>query len=65
MQHVAHIREDDTPNTVCGYPWQGWQAPKDYDGQPESPYWEPIPHVTVVHQCPACLKCVLKEKHNA
>ena len=62
-EHIAHLREDYSPNTVCGFPWQGWQAPLDYDGKTESPSFDPIPHVTQIRQCPACLKVAMRQNH--
>lgn len=60
--YTAHLARDDNPDrTLCGEPWQGWQAPTtdsyeltpDHDEQP--PHHPPRPHIDTIRQCQACV----------
>jgi|1185.fasta_scaffold28920_2 hypothetical protein len=56
--YVSHLREDDTPNTLCGEPWQDWQAPQGYTGSSLPPARQPRPHLDPIRFCAACVKIV-------
>lgn len=60
MTYTAHLARDDNPDyTLCGEPWQGWQAPKtdSYEltpGNVELPPHYPPEKDDVIRQCQAC-----------
>lgn len=55
--YVSHLADDrDRGATVCGEPWQGWQAP---DWLPlgsvvVAPYKRPRPHLDEIRLCVPC-----------
>lgn len=51
--YVAHIaREDDIRLTICGEPFQGWQAALGADAP--DPQAHPTPGVDHIVECEAC-----------
>lgn len=66
-EYLAHLSQDDNPLlTLCGEPWQGWQAPEGYTDIPGHvelpPHDKPRPHKDQIRQCQACAKLAREQK---
>ena len=57
VMRIAHRANEDTTDTACGEPWQGWQAPEELDQHSVvlPPHAQPT-HGESVRQCQACAK---------
>jgi len=63
--YVVHLREDNGWDTVCGEPWQGWQAPGVAATERVPPHDQPRSHVDPIRQCRACWRVGLLRQELA
>ena len=65
--YISHLKRDDWPGTVCGEPWQGWQAPEAWIDIPDHRVvapMEPPKKGDEIRQCQACMQAGLDPQRH-